>query len=430
MSEYARSVKDAQGTQENLNPQQSVFPVLVRSEETLLNEEGPTIILKNDVSDMAIWDNAQTTWDGVNTNDEWDSYNTSSQTIEAVSNPLNIFHERFGFTTLQGGNDTTTWDTTNHRVRLSGVKQVEIVPAYKHSSNTITKATLTTTADDSAITWTMSADGGSNFESVTAGTKHTFTNSGSELHIRAVRDYAAISHVSTDLYLWYPFNGNANDQIGSNNGTVSGASLTTDKNSISNQAYDFNGTSDYIEIDTDAIVTWLNEWGTEDKSISLWFNANDFTSTQRLFSTRDSTNNPTLELYIVGAAERIGFTLRDDIGNVCNPEYAHSLAEGDWVHVVVRWDFSTKTIDLFLNGTEVADANFASFSAIAGFDATNNLTFGARDTNGTKSMWFDGKMDEIRIYDQKLSEADITALYTNYDYSIYIEKITVSYTEE
>jgi len=48
---------------------------------------------------------------------------------------------------------------------------------------------------------------------------------------------------------WWPFNGNANDESGNgNHGTVNGATLTTDRNGISNQAYSFKGAPDRIDV--------------------------------------------------------------------------------------------------------------------------------------------------------------------------------------
>ena len=39
---------------------------------------------------------------------------------------------------------------------------------------------------------------------------------------------------------WWPFNGNANDESGNgNNGTVNGATLSTDRNGYVNSAYSF-----------------------------------------------------------------------------------------------------------------------------------------------------------------------------------------------
>ncbi|MGQ9848276.1 MAG: LamG domain-containing protein, partial [Bacteroidales bacterium] len=51
----------------------------------------------------------------------------------------------------------------------------------------------------------------------------------------------------SDLVLFLPFNGNANDESGSgNNGTVNGAALTQDRFGVNNKAYQFDGVNDYI----------------------------------------------------------------------------------------------------------------------------------------------------------------------------------------
>ena len=57
------------------------------------------------------------------------------------------------------------------------------------------------------------------------------------------------SYVPTNgLVGYWGFNGNANDQSGNgNNGTVNGATLTTDRNGNANSAYSFDG-NDFIEI--------------------------------------------------------------------------------------------------------------------------------------------------------------------------------------
>jgi len=55
--------------------------------------------------------------------------------------------------------------------------------------------------------------------------------------------------LSSGLVAWYPFNGNANDSSGNgNNGTVYGATLTTNRFGIMGKAYEFAGNSDRIVI--------------------------------------------------------------------------------------------------------------------------------------------------------------------------------------
>ena len=72
---------------------------------------------------------------------------------------------------------------------------------------------------------------------------------------------------SNGLVGWWPFNGNANDESGNgNNGTVNGATLTTDRFGAADKAYSFDGVNDLIRV---AHQTSLNLTG--DYSISVWF---------------------------------------------------------------------------------------------------------------------------------------------------------------
>ena len=55
------------------------------------------------------------------------------------------------------------------------------------------------------------------------------------------------SGATTDLVAYYPFNGNANDESGNgSNATVSGATLTRDRNGNTDSAYSFDGKDDGI----------------------------------------------------------------------------------------------------------------------------------------------------------------------------------------
>ena len=51
-------------------------------------------------------------------------------------------------------------------------------------------------------------------------------------------------NIDSGLVAHYPFNGNANDESGNgNDGTVNGATLTTDRFGNANKAYSFDGVS-------------------------------------------------------------------------------------------------------------------------------------------------------------------------------------------
>jgi hypothetical protein len=70
---------------------------------------------------------------------------------------------------------------------------------------------------------------------------------------------------------WWPFNGNANDESGNgNNGTVNGATLTTDRFGNANSAYFFNGNSSnspYIIANSP-----INNNTASSFSFSIWLN--------------------------------------------------------------------------------------------------------------------------------------------------------------
>ena len=78
--------------------------------------------------------------------------------------------------------------------------------------------------------------------------------------------FAQTVDLQKGLVAYYPFNENANDESGNgNNGTIHGASLTTDRNGNSESAYQFDGINDYISNSNGLKYLVNNTY-----SISLW----------------------------------------------------------------------------------------------------------------------------------------------------------------
>ena len=74
---------------------------------------------------------------------------------------------------------------------------------------------------------------------------------------------------SNGLAGWWPFSGNANDVSGyGNNGTVNGATLTTDRFGNPNAAYSFDGINDYIRCTSTGVA------GSGSRTISFWIKSN------------------------------------------------------------------------------------------------------------------------------------------------------------
>lgn len=213
------------------------------------------------------------------------------------------------------------------------------------------------------------------------------------------------------LVAHYPFNGNANDATGNaaNNGTVSGATLTTDRFGYPNAAYNFDGADDYIEAVADNMPIG-------DRTISLWFNAD---------AGSIASNTPAALSYGGGACGTSLLMILNNINNAkyhvsghCNTnlnEFAYaSLPENNWYNWVVT--INNNTIKMFINGVLInTTSNFGTPTTVAGKDffigaLINNNGLGRLYPSG--NYYFKGKLDDIKIFDGALTDAQVLDLYT------------------
>jgi len=83
--------------------------------------------------------------------------------------------------------------------------------------------------------------------------------------------FGSASSLDKGLVGHWKFDGTAEDATpNSNGGTVTGASLTTDRKAQSNKAYDFSGTGQYIEVADNDSFSIGNNTVDSPFSISLW----------------------------------------------------------------------------------------------------------------------------------------------------------------
>jgi hypothetical protein len=82
----------------------------------------------------------------------------------------------------------------------------------------------------------------------------------------------------------------------------------------------------------------------------------------------------------------------------------HTLDHGVWHHVAGVYDGSMLT--LFLDGTAAAMPQAVG----AAMYATDNYTIGCDVNTGSPSEFFDGSIDEVRLYDHPLTPAEVATL--------------------
>lgn len=222
----------------------------------------------------------------------------------------------------------------------------------------------------------------------------------------------SIAQIPTNnLAAYYPFSGNSNDATGNgHNGTNFGAILTQDRFGNANSAYHFNGTNAYIEIPNNPTINF-----TDSLSISLWFEMDVATpgSTRLLDKGIGNTNSG----YLI-TAHTTGYSfIGGSIGTLPGQGASHkTLQLNQWYHVVMI--FKNNNVALYLNGQ--FDTSFVGTSPIQA--NTNNLRIAA---SNPLSTFFQGTIDDIRIYNSALSYGNVLALYNE---SLCFQNITVTDT--
>jgi len=219
----------------------------------------------------------------------------------------------------------------------------------------------------------------------------------------------AYAGLSDGLVAYWPFNGNANDEGGKfSHGSVYGATLTTDRFGNTNSAYSFDGINDYIAASADGLPT-------ASRTISLWFYANTLFPPGHLLAYGGSNVCGTSFLMEINNNDLLpkGFEVQSHC-RVNRLAYTYDTEPiGEWYHWVVTTD-ETGT-KMYINGIEMASNNNPINNTVV--NATTQIAFGTGVTTSGiapyqdgNAGYFNGIIDDIRIYDRAITEAEIIEL--------------------
>ena len=205
---------------------------------------------------------------------------------------------------------------------------------------------------------------------------------------------------------YFPFTGNAADSsLHGNDCTVNGATLTTDRFGRLNSAYQFNGSTSFIGTTNPTSLPISND----PRSVSLWVfedgpNATQKTQCVVFWGTTYSTGESfglEVEGNPLSPKPRIPYFVgwgQDMLGNT-------TLNLGQWYHLVMTYDGTTGNI--YLNN--VLDASSAlALNTVLNADG---LMIGKISPNGGNHSFFNGRIDDVRIYNRVIDTSEISALY-------------------
>lgn len=211
---------------------------------------------------------------------------------------------------------------------------------------------------------------------------------------------------------YWPFNGNANDASGNNNnGTVTGATLTTDRFGNANKAYSFDGTNDYITVLDNNSLDLTNQL-----TLSAWFYTESNNPEQAILGKGRDLNHTGYALFhkVSTPAINTGMSLVNNsvYNEIFMPQT--NVALGTWHQLVGTYDGNIGK--LYFDGILVTTVNK---SMTLNYNTNTSLFIGHEVELG-HTRFFNGKLDDIRIYNRALTQQEITALYTECGLSVQI----------
>lgn len=201
--------------------------------------------------------------------------------------------------------------------------------------------------------------------------------------------------------------GTTRDGSGNNNtGTLTNMNQNTSVNGGKlGQALNFNGSSNYVRINSVA-----DDVQTGAATVSLWFKpASTFSAAntvdQTIFSISDANSNNDLRFRLRQADGFLSwqtvslFTVDDSVSSIS------SWQANTWYHIVgtISADGSAKV--LYVNGVE---ENLTTGLSARGGTLSTEATIGVLDN---LTEYFNGAIDDVRVYNRALSPAEIQQLY-------------------
>lgn len=209
-----------------------------------------------------------------------------------------------------------------------------------------------------------------------------------------------------DLTHRYRFEGNALDSAETLDGVVFGATF---QSGVVGQGMLLDGVNDYVDLgslavttNTFTIATWANMYGPaggSQPSNTLFSQRDDNTKSSGINLSPGSTTSPTFPSSTATAF------IRDNNNQILRADSTFQ-GYGTWHHYAMTLDNSE--LKLYVDGqlqTTIANTLTGNL-----FHSIDHVVIGKQTWRGVDQMFFNGMIDELRIYDTALDASEIAAL--------------------
>ena len=312
-------------------------------------------------------------------------------------NPTVVYSPTQSFTTLPASLPPTiqniTIDASNTNTNVNYTLIANSASATSIVKYGLTDTSLTSQVTGGSATGSTNTPATANLSGLTPNTTYYYqieaTNSiGTTLS--PVSSFTTTNSTPNSLVTEYNFNNTMQNTNGSNPfSTTNGVSFTTDRNGNPNSALNITNTG------SSATITNL-PYASSARTVSLWVKMNSFNANFNF-------------IYCYGTASNYN-------GTYFNPNNLYHFAIGsshafavtnsiDWTHFVFVYDGTQSKI--YKNGVLLSTA------ALTVNTQNNNNIFTLGLTEQGAQNYFNGVIDDLKIYNYAISDTDITSLYTN-----------------
>lgn len=226
-------------------------------------------------------------------------------------------------------------------------------------------------------------------------------NNGSQYIAMAVRPVKEVQAISNLIHYW-PFNGNLNDAVTEGainasfivNSETHEATLTEDRHGNANSAYSFDG---YNIIS----IGHAGDFGTSSFTANMWICTTATTYFNTLIRTEGSSGGNGWFIRFKDSDIEIWASGNQYVSNT-------KINDGIWHMITFVHDTNNKVGQLYVDGVYKGGYTMSSVPNVSS-DGVYTHVLGS----GThyRHCVYDGKMDEVRLYNKALTAAEVEALY-------------------
>jgi len=190
----------------------------------------------------------------------------------------------------------------------------------------------------------------------------------------------------------------------SKGGMIDALALVTNTKSVI-----FDGTDEYVDLGVD-LESWLEG---DDKTFSVWVKNGGNTSEARIFNVgKSGTGNTGATGFALGIDDGTDnkpyYFLRDGSGNGLKAEFGDVMDTSSWYHFAIVQDTSESEAYIYQNG--VLKATVDNVGVVS---QSTDLTAKIGKFWSHDSLYFNGNIDEVAIWNSVLTQNEISQIYNS-----------------